>query len=207
MGWALAGTKPHVKAAGEEIGAKFGVKDIGGLGSRPNPSDHPFGLALDFMVYGDKAKGDAIAPYCLANYQRLSIKYVIWYRRIWNPKIGWHPYNGISPHTDHVHVSFNASPGQGGTIVDTGGTAPVDPNATAGTPVGFSNPLDPLLDVINQAKGLITWLTSPQNWLRIAAFIAGAIFLIAGLGSLIGANPPDISGAIKKVQSVPKGKA
>lgn len=211
MGWALAGTRPHVMAAGREIGGKFNVKDIGGLGSRPNPSDHPFGLALDFMTYADMAKGEAVTAYCLANYKRLGIKYVIWNRRIWNPSQGWRPYNGRSPHTDHPHVSFNAAPGSGPTV-DTGGTVlpGSDPAANTATPVGIDlNPLNDIqgalakiVEVFQAAAGFVKWLTNPKNWLRIAAFLAGFSLLFTGLRKLVGINLP--IGGITKLASSAK---
>lgn len=47
---------------------------------------------------------------CLADATfRGVIKYIISNRRIYNPTISpaWRPYNGSSPHRDHVHVSIN----------------------------------------------------------------------------------------------------
>jgi hypothetical protein len=47
--YSLGAVKPWVAKAASIIGPKFGISSIGGVGSRPNPSDHPKGLALDFM--------------------------------------------------------------------------------------------------------------------------------------------------------------
>lgn len=38
------------------------------------------------------------------------VMYVIWYRQIWTPATGWHPYSSgqgdpSSDHTNHVHLS------------------------------------------------------------------------------------------------------
>lgn len=128
--WALSGTKPHVAAAGQEIGAKFGVQTIYGLGSRANASDHPLGLALDIMCTNARTnpqQGDAIAAYCIANASRLGIKYIIWKQSIINVSKGdaaWRRMgnrgNDTANHNDHVHVSFLPTPGVGGPIVDTG---------------------------------------------------------------------------------------
>lgn len=105
----LGNVKPHVAAAASKYGPQFGITDIGGyraVGSVPG-SDHPKGLALDFMIDAkkDKARGDALAAALLQDPQ---VKYVIWDKRIndrRNSK-GWQPYSGPSDHTDHVHASF-----------------------------------------------------------------------------------------------------
>lgn len=108
----LGKVKDHVRAAANSIGHQFRVDTIYGVGTGSVPnSDHPRGLALDFMVGGDKAKGDAIASYVLQHAQVLGVKYVIWYTRIWRPGKGWAPYHGPRNHKDHVHVSFNAKNG------------------------------------------------------------------------------------------------
>lgn len=106
----LGAVKADVAAAAYEIGPKFNIKTI--YGWAPGLYDHPKGLALDFMINTPglgKAVGDALAGYVLANAGRLNVKYVIWYRKSWNPTRGtWVAYVGDSEHTDHVHVSFNS---------------------------------------------------------------------------------------------------
>ncbi|MCM4078255.1 hypothetical protein [Paractinoplanes hotanensis] len=82
--------------------------------------EHPRGRACDWMMTSggeatgsQKARGDAMAAWAVANADRLGIMYVIWYRMIWtNDEQGWHPYNnplgGNDPsgwHTNHVHIS------------------------------------------------------------------------------------------------------
>lgn len=191
MPWYLTGTRPHVEAAGKEIGGKFNVGTIYGLGARPNASDHPFGLALDFMVGNDRAKGDAVTAYTLANASRLAVKYVIWWERIWNPSAGWRPYSGASPHRDHPHVSFLATPGPNGPIVDSGGIQ-----------VGLDlNPLDDVKDALQNilkifqaGESMVRWLLEPQNWLRIGAFGVGLALLLTGLRKLVGLNVSDVPG-------------
>lgn len=122
MPYALGPVKEHVRAAAESIGPRFGITSILGVGLRPNESDHPLGLALDFMTK-DKAKGDALAEYVKANASAYGVKYVIWWGRIWSVARngeGWRGYvppNGgsddTSMHKDHVHVSFYSTPGTG----------------------------------------------------------------------------------------------
>jgi hypothetical protein len=110
--YGLKGVSPNVGRAADSLGSKFGIRTIGGRGpgSVPN-SDHPKGLALDYMINNlgkrGHATGNALANYAIQNYKAWNIKYVIWNRYIWSPGRGWHRYNGPSPHTDHVHVSFN----------------------------------------------------------------------------------------------------
>lgn len=108
--YTLGAVKPDVAAAAYEIGPRFNIKTI--YGWAPGQFDHPKGLALDFMINTPglgKPVGDALAGYVLANAKRLNVKYVIWYRQSWNPNRGtWVAYSGDSPHTDHVHVSFNS---------------------------------------------------------------------------------------------------
>jgi hypothetical protein len=107
--YGLKGVSGNVSNAANYWGSRYGVQDVGGWrahGSVPG-SDHPYGRALDFMTYKDSKKGTALANDLIKNYKQWNIKYVIWNRYIWNPRVGWHKYNGPSPHTDHVHASFN----------------------------------------------------------------------------------------------------
>lgn len=120
----LGAVKPHVRAAAEEISARFQITNIGGwraTGSVPN-SDHPKGLAIDVMTV---SKGNLVANWVIANAARLSVTYVIWNRRIYDVRNGkgWQPYTGPSPHTDHVHVSFAPRPGDGSAPVENASTS------------------------------------------------------------------------------------
>ncbi len=96
----FGGVKPHVAQAGYHLIAVFGLSesDVGGVASRPgNPSsDHPRGLALDFMV--DNSTGDALAAYADEHSAELGINYILW---------------EVPDHYDHVHISFNSTPGTG----------------------------------------------------------------------------------------------
>src|SRR5439155_8036837 len=81
--------------------------------------EHPKGRACDFAAapngFGgvatgaDRAYGDRLAAYFLANYDRLAVLYVIWFRQIWLPSSGWRAYHGggdpSSDHTNHCHLS------------------------------------------------------------------------------------------------------
>lgn len=111
LGFAYGGVQPHVAAAGAEIEKKFGrlPGGIGGVGSRPNASDHPVGLALDFMTLSNTGLGNKIASYLIANAQRLLIKYLIWQQKF-NDGSGWSAMEDrgsiTANHMDHVHSSF-----------------------------------------------------------------------------------------------------
>lgn len=70
-----------------------GVTVVGGRAARPgNPTScHPKGLALDLMIYKDKALGDRLAAFVRANKSLLGATTVLWQ---------------VADHYDHVHVSF-----------------------------------------------------------------------------------------------------
>jgi hypothetical protein len=82
--------------------------------------EHPLGRACDFAANptgfvdapasgADKAYGDRLAAWFLANANRLAVLYVIWYRQIWLPSSGWRTYHGdgtpAGDHLNHVHLS------------------------------------------------------------------------------------------------------
>lgn len=104
--WNLGRVLPHVAQAAQEVGSKFGVGTIHGVGSRPNKSYHPVGRALDFMTGNDIAKGQAITNYITQNWSRLGVIEIIWNGRYSNRPGHWVPYRGPNPHKDHPHVSF-----------------------------------------------------------------------------------------------------
>ena len=105
----LGAVRPHVRAAAESLGCAFGKPQVLGIAGRGGPSDHPKGLALDFMV--DRATGDALAAYAVAHRAELGINYVIWRQRI-DTGSGFTAMadrgNATANHFDHVHVSFRA---------------------------------------------------------------------------------------------------
>jgi hypothetical protein len=104
----LGAVKPWVGTAGSQLRCIFDVSSLGGVGSRANASDHPKGLAIDFMV--GRATGDKLAQYVLKYRDIFKVKYVIYRQRI-NFGSGWKPMEDrgspTANHMDHVHVSFN----------------------------------------------------------------------------------------------------
>lgn len=176
----LGPVKPHVASAANMLAAKFGIKTMYGWRPVDQFPDHPSGLAVDFMISNlsnGKAVGDALAAYVVANYKALGVKYVIWYRQVWNAERlsdGWHKYTSTSnPHTDHVHVTWYATPGSGNLVDPGGGTQ------TVGLPgVDQVQALFNLFKDINQT---ISFMTDPQNAVRAGLFIAGAILIAIGI--------------------------
>lgn len=72
-----------------------------------NLSSHASGRAGDSGTVSKEA-GDALAAFLVANHAVLGIQEVIWYRRRWtNQTLEWRDYDGLSPHTDHVHWAQN----------------------------------------------------------------------------------------------------
>lgn len=118
------GLQPMAKKGLQSIAAAFPqLKSFGGRANRPiSGSDHPRGLAVDFMIPGwstpdGKALGWRVANYARANAQALGVKYIIFDAKKWNPEVNteWRPYthafgnsNPTLAHRDHVHVSFKA---------------------------------------------------------------------------------------------------
>ena len=82
--------------------------------------EHPLGRACDFSANAsgfqnvaasgaDRAYGNSLASWFLANADRLAVLYVIWYQQIWLPATGWRAYHGdgtvAGNHLNHVHLS------------------------------------------------------------------------------------------------------
>jgi len=83
--------------------------------------EHPKGRACDFSAHTggfrsvvasgeDRNYGDRLAGWCVGNAGRIAVLYVIWFRQIWFPGLGWRAYRSgggdpASDHTNHVHLS------------------------------------------------------------------------------------------------------
>ena len=100
------------------------IRYMGGVGARPSGyvSDHPIGLAVDFMIpawnsRAGNARGWEVAHWLQAHANQLHVKYLIFDNRSWraySPSGGWRPYRYPGPnpggatqrHENHVHASF-----------------------------------------------------------------------------------------------------
>jgi hypothetical protein len=85
-------------------------------------SEHKEGRAFDWGLSAYSARDRAYAADFIkwalatdrhgnkyANLRRLGIQYMIWNKRIWSTSYassGWRAYKGVSPHTDHIHISL-----------------------------------------------------------------------------------------------------
>lgn len=89
----------------QKLKAKFPQLEMLGWGLRPSgTSDHPRGLAIDVMT-----RDNAVAQQIIGQFRALpGAKYWIWNREIASVRTNWQiqRYTGLSPHTDHVHLSF-----------------------------------------------------------------------------------------------------
>jgi hypothetical protein len=150
----------------------FGVKTVLGFGHRGNKTDHDDGLALDFMTYADRAKGNKIAAWFRANRAIHGVTYIIFNGRIASARNGWawRPYrhpagrsDATAMHRDHVHVSFGAQARPGGTV----------PRAAAGSWQSTLSPAE-------------RWILTKESSLRPTA--DNPTSTAFGLGQLLYAN-------------------
>lgn len=111
--------EPYGKAAVLEVRANFPqIKTIyGWRSSSAYSSDHPNGRATDNMLpdyKNNKALGDALAAYVIANADRLHVTYLIWRQRTYRIARGsWVKMadrgGDTANHMNHVHISFYPS--------------------------------------------------------------------------------------------------
>ena len=79
--------------------------------SATDPGGHPSGLALDYMVLGDTALGEAIIAYHVAHWNELGVEYLIYKQRMLSsPGGSWVGMEDrgspTANHMDHVHVNY-----------------------------------------------------------------------------------------------------
>lgn len=191
----LGGVKSHVKMVADTLGPKYGIRTIYGIGPGSIAgSDHPKGLALDFMV-PNKTVGDAIAADLIANAGPYAVKYIVWWHNSWNPQRNtWAKYTSTkNPHTDHVHVSFNDKPGSG---TPTNTTTPVS--------LPGQSELQALLGIAKDFNAIVSWFTKAENWRRIGIGAVGAALVLAGIVALLGKNARDTAPVVQVVNAVRK---
>lgn len=118
-GSGFGGLHPYVEAYYKKIKAKFpNIKFMGGYNNRnvrggSSKSMHAYGRAFD--VGSNPSTMKKIAEYARTTFKDL--QYVIYNRKIAGIGRGskWRGYNGVNPHTDHVHVDFKTGGGGKGT--------------------------------------------------------------------------------------------
>jgi hypothetical protein len=108
--------QPQTQAAANvvvsEVPGVSGITIGGTRASAIDPTGHPAGLALDYMVGASRtALGDAVTQYHVAHWRDLCVKYIIWQQEILtSPKGSWKPMEDrgspTANHLDHVHVSY-----------------------------------------------------------------------------------------------------
>lgn len=184
MTYALGNVKPWVANCANQVGPQFGITTVFGFGLRPDASsDHPAGLALDFMVGADRSKGDSLAAYILANHATWNVKYVIWYQRIWDydrNDTSWRQMADrgtvTANHKDHVHISFHNSAGSG--VVQVGLPNPLNLLPDVPDLGAITDSVKHLWDSISSIAKVFSFLSDSHNWLRLAMAGGGAILLM-----------------------------
>ena len=111
--------EPYGKAAVVAVRAAFPqIKTIyGWRSSSAYSSDHPNGRATDNMIPDykkNKALGDALAAWVIANGKTLHVTYIIWRQRSYTITRGsWKAMadrgSDTANHMNHVHISFEPS--------------------------------------------------------------------------------------------------
>ncbi|MDV3223254.1 peptidoglycan-binding domain-containing protein, partial [Intrasporangium sp.] len=102
---------------------RMGSTSLIGRTCTSGTSEHYDGRAWDWMLDVNDPEESAVARSVLswltradangvqgAMARRFGIMYIIYDRKMWRsyaPERGWAPYYGSSPHTDHIHFSFN----------------------------------------------------------------------------------------------------
>lgn len=116
------GCQPGAKAlldailAGNPWASNLGCFNDRAVRGSSAPSLHREGRAVDVGVNpsspADVARMDALVEQLTARGD--GIQQIIWNRRSWRPGVGWRPYSGASPHTDHAHIELTWAAARGG---------------------------------------------------------------------------------------------
>ncbi len=117
--------RPGVLAFARLMTSHYGMGSTALIGRTcaSGPSEHYDGRAWDWMLNVANPSQEAVAQSVLAwltgpdqngvkgaMARRFGIMYIIHDRKMWRSyatERGWAPYYGSSPHTDHIHFSFN----------------------------------------------------------------------------------------------------
>jgi hypothetical protein len=107
--------RPQTQAAANTVVSNVpgaGSITLGGTrASATDPHGHPSGLALDYMVLGNTALGEAIIAYHIAHWNELGVEYLIYKQRMLSsPNGSWVGMadrgSPTANHMDHVHVNY-----------------------------------------------------------------------------------------------------
>lgn len=208
----IGNVKPHVMGVALDVGKRFDLATIYGIGTRSGPSDHPKGLALDFMVKAggglqigseaqgkhDRNTGDQVWNTMQHSWKEANVKYVIWQQRIWESPGDFSAGKKMEDrggdtnnHYDHVHVSFMPTGTYGGLNTSLDSDVPA-----------LNGAVDGIGSVVTALTGItkvLDYLTDPRNWVRVAMFAAGIILAIIGLFRM-----DNVQKAVKSVVSTGK---
>lgn len=106
------GASPGAQALMNVMVEDYGARNLGIYNWRTvrGPSQtislHGEGRAPD-LGYTNKAKGDAALALLLRHRMALGLQMAIWWRRIYSAKApNGAAYQGVSPHTDHIHAEL-----------------------------------------------------------------------------------------------------
>ena len=117
--------RPGVLAFARLMTSHYGMGSTALIGRTctSSTSEHYDGRAWDWMLNVNNPAQEAVAQSVLdwltapdangvkgAMARRFGIMYIIHNRKMWRAyatERGWTPYTGVSPHTDHIHFSFN----------------------------------------------------------------------------------------------------
>ncbi|NUO33721.1 MAG: peptidoglycan-binding protein [Dermatophilaceae bacterium] len=160
--------RPGVLAFARLMTSHYGMGSTALIGRTcgSGPSEHYDGRAWDWMLNVDNPAQEAVAQSVLdwltapdangvqgAMARRFGIMYIIHNRKMWRAyatERGWAPYSGVSPHTDHIHFSFNYDGAAGRTSWWTGvptrsylTTLPKAGTALPASPTGPATPPTP----------------------------------------------------------------
>ena len=119
--------------------------------------------------------GNELFAWCIANASSIGLEELIWNRQIWSPSRGTHPYNGASPHTDHVHIGQSRSAAR----------SPLGPTGSSPGPLGTATPVS-ALSTVQGLEELLCRLTSPGWWARVGVGAIGAALVLFGALLVLG---------------------
>lgn len=203
-GSSMAGAyTPLMKVFWSTMLSKFGPMDVQGYAPRniagtSTPSAHARWRALDFMVGGNRGKGQAIADFALGSAGSYGVKGVIFYDRSNYGGRGWKPYrhpggvyNATTQHRDHPHVEFYKDGGIAGwPEIAPGWPAPQDrdgkPMLDAAIPRPGGRDDDVRPDAIGMANGGLYEDERGFNWRTMGNRRAGPAIMSAFPNGLLG---------------------